>query len=305
MAWFLETSKLSEAFNSIPRCTLCCGFLPFESIFLFDELFLFSFLRRKRKGGIIIQGKKYKSNVVNIRPPKWDEKFWIGKLGSFEDAQHVADAVYYYLGKPPFHFKKAVVTYPPLTCMGTVNGNPEVLSTQEMFSRYVGVIAKGEKFEPQREEFLKLVEDVTRRPDFPFLPSSQGKMVVVDDDDRDQEGEAPPMEFDEHAAKALQMSSRQCLSGVPTPVVLTHGAGSDTVSGSDALLTSRHAYVPSVEFSLDGSESILRSAGQSLGSIHFSIDDCPTTLPEGKQCYLYVVRHNSLGFISRPEDIHF
>jgi hypothetical protein len=260
--------------------------------------------KKSPTGGILAnKRKKYTSFVVNIRPSKWDDKFkpskfWIGKHRSFERAQVVADAVYFYVGEPPFHFKDVVNLYPSITCIGIVPGTPEVLSTQEMFRTYTSAIAKGVEFKPQREDFIAQVEGVIKMDEFPFpappehaVEHDEGEdtpdvpllradygvvsprrdevedVVVSPKGDDDEEEDTPAMEEDETAAMARRMSSNEVPGSAPP-----------------------QAFVPSFDFQHNELASHLRSVGwysdffvkcstsQFIGSMSLteSIDDCPT-----------------------------
>lgn len=95
---------------------------------------------------------------MNIRPPKWrDSRIWIGKIEKFAEAQYIADAVFHYIGRAPFHFKEADFQFPPLH----IDGKP-LLSAREDFQTYVKLIAKSDADRQRRQEFRTLVTDVVR-----------------------------------------------------------------------------------------------------------------------------------------------
>jgi hypothetical protein len=136
----------------------------------------FVFVFSGSRGGVFA-ARNGKSCIVLVRPPTWKNswknslrwknswknspsKFWIGKIESFKWAQYIADACFHYCGKPPFHFKNANFTFPPLTCV-----DAEQLTTAEQCSRYVRSIA-GEDFALQREDFLEKVQDVLKSDEF-------------------------------------------------------------------------------------------------------------------------------------------
>jgi hypothetical protein len=228
--------------------------------------------QRRAKGGIL-KGANYKNYTVNIRPSRWDDKnkpsqFWIGKISSFERAQQIADAIYFYVDKPPFHIKDVVRWYPSITCMGRVSGAPEVLSTPKMFRSYTSAIAKGVNFKLQREDFIAQVERVINMDEFPFPAPPQ------DDVEQVEEEGIPEMEYDDSAAMALSMSS----NGVPAPVrpeSVSFAPEFSSLSGVDSV----QGFLPGFDVQPGDSASILRSEGQSIGSISLpeSMDECPAS----------------------------
>ncbi|KAG0590555.1 hypothetical protein M758_1G098400 [Ceratodon purpureus] len=108
---------------------------------------------RKLNGGIMMR-PGYKGPTVNIRPPKWtDNNFWI-RADNYPDAQYIADAVYYHIGRGPFHFLDANFQYPPLrlaTCE---------LLTREACQFYVESIAKGPAHLKQRKDYGEKVKEL-------------------------------------------------------------------------------------------------------------------------------------------------
>jgi hypothetical protein len=108
---------------------------------------------RKLNGGIMMR-PGYKGPTVNIRPPKWtDNSFWIG-AESYPAAKYIADAVYYFTGRGPFHFTDVSFPYPPLRL-----ATGELL-TREACAVYVESIAKGAEHQKQREDYREKVKDV-------------------------------------------------------------------------------------------------------------------------------------------------
>lgn len=168
--------------------------------------------KRISTGGICAK-RRYTSYPVEIRPPKWKKKVWIGRLKSPEDSKQAADMVFHYTGKKPFHNKDVVRKYPSITCMGRVPGIPEKLSTPEECAEYALAIAKEDKFDRQRKDLINQVKGVLRRPEFGFL-SPDPVVVSPERDDVDEEG-MPPMEVDENTAMALGMSLNKVPGSAP------------------------------------------------------------------------------------------
>lgn len=233
---------------------------------------------------------------MNIRPSRWDDKnkFWIGRIHDYERAQQIADAIYFYIGKEPFHFKDDIRWYPSITCMGRVPGTPEVLTTQEMFRKYTLYIAKKVEFKPQRADFIAQVKRVFAMPDFPNFPAPP------EDDVEHDEGEGiPEMEYDDDTAIALSMSS----NGVAAPVrpeSVSFAPEFSSLSGVDSV----QGFLPSFDVQPGDSTSILRSEGQSIGSISLplSMDECPAFQDDGKRCFLRSIcssplQRSSFGFV--------
>lgn len=120
------------------------------------------------KGGGVSLARNLLSHTVNVRPKLWDDKYppakiWIGRIKSYQLAQCTADAVFYYTGGYPFHFRDANWNFPPLHCMGRY-GQPEVLSSREMCLEYVEYIAKSLAFRPHRFDFINQVKAVLASP---------------------------------------------------------------------------------------------------------------------------------------------
>ena len=130
--------------------------LVLDGTFLINQLCSCLFCSVPVKGGGIIDSDKYKSYVVNIRPTKWLERFWIGKIDRYVDAQFIADAVFHYTGHPSFHFKDANFKFPPLECSD--RGISTFLTDRDMCSKYTSSIAKGNDFKTQRSDFMKKVK---------------------------------------------------------------------------------------------------------------------------------------------------
>jgi len=120
-------------------------------------------------GGIyrIVMSKLF---FVSIRPSCWKDEWpsWvqIDQIHGSRRAQYVADALYYYTGRPPYHFKDANLHFPTLQCIGREISTPESLSTWEMCSNYVQHIAQGDGYEPQRADFIQKVKDVVNSAGF-------------------------------------------------------------------------------------------------------------------------------------------
>lgn len=91
---------------------------------------------------------------------------WITRIRGYDRAQYIADAVYYYTGSPPYHFKDTKLSFPPLQCCGRDGATTEVLTTSEMCSNYLRHIAVGRHFRHLRRDFLKRIIDVVSSNDF-------------------------------------------------------------------------------------------------------------------------------------------
>jgi hypothetical protein len=163
------------------------------------------------KGGVFL-ARNGRSYIVNIRPPRWDNrnKFWKGKIGSFESAQYVADAVFFYCGKPRFHFKNADFNFPPLECIGAETGIPERVTTIEQFSEYVRSIA-GNDFASHRTDFLQKVEEVIESDEFTLqgetFRSLRGNRMQIAAVPREQAGALPSAALSREEADALPRSA--------------------------------------------------------------------------------------------------
>ena len=214
----------------------------------------------------------YRGPTVNIRPPKWtDNTFWI-RADDYSDAQYIADAVYYHIGKGPFHFCDASFQYPPLRLSAT-----RELFTREACSAYVESIAKGAALQKQREDYKERVKELVlkavKSPEAVLFLSSlrpvgrpapnfeAAEESEVPDDGNDIEEESlpaveqygftleqwSPMEVDEMSEQAVQS-----LALFPCDVPATV----DPMSGP--------AYVPTFGIDWFDSGSILRSDWQGL-----------------------------------------
>lgn len=223
----------------------------------------------------------YKSPTVNIRAPKWpDNKFWI-RAKNYEAAKYIADAVYYHIGRGPFHFH-VTFHYPPL-CLS----NRDLLTTKEMCAAHVGRIAKVPALSRERKDYKervkKLVLKSVNSPEavtflrslsaIPLsLPNFGGKLApdgklsldgneaAISEEERHsavtEDGEqGTSMEVDAQSEEAiLSLSPVVCVD----PANFFHLSQTNLFGDIDIST----AFVPSFGMNLD--ENILHSEGQSI-----------------------------------------
>lgn len=204
-----------------------------------------------RGRGGVFPARNGKSYIVNIRPPKWDNKnkFWIGKIESFEWAQYVADALYFYCGKPHFHFKNANFFFPPLECIGAETGIPERLTTIEQFSKYVQSIA-GKDFSPYRRDFLEKVERVIESDEFNLQRKKffilRGNRMQITAVPREEAASLPSAARSREEAAALPRSALPMEEAAALPM---EEAAASPMEEAAVLLREETAALPAVEAS--------------------------------------------------------
>ncbi|KAG0575349.1 hypothetical protein KC19_VG338600 [Ceratodon purpureus] len=130
--------------------------------------------RRKnpRTGGVLFPRDSKASWAVNIRPKNWGnrDKIWLGKLKCMEEAQRIADIIFYYLGCEPAHFLfPSAGEHPP----PFLNDNLRTLDSVEKRMRYVKRIAKGDEFQFLRKQFMDAVKEMVKH-----LTAQQDAMSV-------------------------------------------------------------------------------------------------------------------------------
>lgn len=218
------------------------------------------------EGRRVIGNVAYEGRTVYIRAPKWkDNVFWI-KAPDYEAAQWIADAVYHYAGRPPFHFRRNF-NYPPLLL-----GTGELLNSREKCSVHVAKIAKGPTLLSERgdykERVKKLVLETVERPD----------VVQFLDEVR---ADRTPVEVDALSEEAL----RSLAQAVHVDAATMLRAADKSTFGDVNMST---AIVPS--FGMDELENKLLSVGQNFGyeyrrrTNENPIDsNLPTPLDKGSQ----------------------
>ena len=276
------------------------------------------------KGGVFL-ARNGRSYIVNIRPPRWDNKnkFWIGKIESFERAQYVADTLYLYCGKPHFHFKNADFFFPPLECIGAETGILERLSTIEQFSKYVQSIA-GKDFSPHRRDFLEKVERVIESDEFDLQRkaffSLRGNRMQITAVPREEAASLPSAARSREEAAALPRSALPMEEAAASPMEEAAALLSEETAALPAVEASRmeedraysetpvevddvsvymvanlvhgcassRATIAGFELNLEKcnagvSENSLHSVEESPESRNYNLWDCPTGLDEGEQ----------------------
>nr|PNR42715.1 hypothetical protein PHYPA_017545 [Physcomitrium patens] len=253
-----------------------------------------SLLERSRTSGGIVTRPNNSNFIVNIRPSKWTDNCFYITVKNEPTARCIADAVFYYIGRPAFHFKGVNKQYPPLHV-----GNQDPLTSREMCKAYVLLIAKGPESFSLRYDYRGLVTDLVLK----FVWNSEGvlsltrladtasataacdaaaaeeRVAVADKECANSKNESGCGEICEEDRKEVEDEESRGEESAPVEEdSLSEGAlwmFTASASGSEwvnpALSDINSFYVPSFDINMDGLVSRVESVEQRLSDISYHV----------------------------------